>query len=151
MRCVQNGKYGYIYNPFSDGKHRYRNNNEGLTMKAMNEAAETNPEIAARVQLFRYRVPEEFYDLEYDPDCLHNLIDDPDRREDIQKMRDRLQAWMEKTNDPMLEAFKNRTDREIVDRVMVQTYGSLPGAKAEKKKAEKREGRRNQKRKKGAE
>ena len=33
MRCVQDARYGYIYNPFSDGKHVYRNNNEGRNLQ----------------------------------------------------------------------------------------------------------------------
>ncbi len=32
-----------------------------MTMKAMEEAAKTDPEMAERVQFFRYRIPEEFY------------------------------------------------------------------------------------------
>jgi len=123
MRCVQNAKYGYIYNPFSDGKHRYRNNNEGLCMRAMNKAAGTNPAIKARIALFRYRVPEEFYDLENDPDCLHNLIDDPKHREAVNAMRKRLQVWMKRTKDPMLEAFLHRDNREAVDKILLKTYG----------------------------
>ena len=39
MRCVQDEKFGYIFNPWADGKFWYRNNNEGLTMQAMVEAA----------------------------------------------------------------------------------------------------------------
>ena len=134
MRCVQNARFGYIYNPFSDGKHWYRNNNEGLTMAAMNEAAESDPAIAQRVQLFRYRVPEEFYDLENDPDCLVNLIEDPQYGTEVQKLRTKLEAWMVDTADPMLEAFSDRDDRTVVDRVMTETYGNAP---AKKKKNEK--------------
>eukprot|EP00913_Durusdinium_trenchii_P035360 g33090.t1 len=118
MRCVQNAKFGYIYNPFSDGKHRYRNNNEGLCMRAMNEAAKTSPAIAARVALFRYRVPEEFYDLENDPNCLHNLIKNPKYQTELKSFRARMQAWMKLTKDPMLDAFLHRDDREHVDRVL---------------------------------
>jgi N-sulfoglucosamine sulfohydrolase len=135
MRCVQNAKYGYIYNPFSDGKHRYRNNNEGRTMQAMNAAAATDPKIAARVQLFRYRVPEEFYDLEHDPDSLHNLVESPEHQEVIAKMRGKLKTWMEQTHDPMLPAFENRDDRSIVDAVMRKTYGPVrKGRKNRRKK-----------------
>ncbi len=134
MRCVQNAKYGYIYNPFSDGKHIYRNNNEGLCMKAMNLAAKKDPAIAARVHLFRYRVPEEFYDLEKDPDCLNNLIASPEHREVIRAMQARLQSWMEKTRDPMLEAFLNKADRTVVDEVMRKVYGP-PKSKVKKKRA----------------
>lgn len=123
MRCIQDAKYGYIYNPFSDGKHVYRNNNEGQTFAAMAAAAKSDPKIAARVQLFRMRVPEEFYDVENDPDCLHNLIDDPQYQEIISKYRNELGAWMKQTGDPMLAALQNRDDRAKVDAVMLKVYG----------------------------
>jgi len=132
MRCVQNAQFGYIYNPFSDGKHWYRNNNEGLCMQAMNEAAETNADVAARVKLFRYRVAEEFYNLAEDPDCLNNLVDNPEYRAAIEGMRSKMQAWMEQTEDPMLPAFLNRSDRSIVDRAMLDAYGSAPKPKTKK-------------------
>jgi len=123
MRCVQNGKYGYIYNPFSDGKHRYRNNNEGRTMRSMEQAARSDPRIAARVKLFRYRVPEEFFDLEQDPDCLENLIGDPEYADAITTLQARLVEHMEKTQDPMLAAFRNKDDRAKVNEVLLATYG----------------------------
>jgi N-sulfoglucosamine sulfohydrolase len=123
MRCVQNARFGYIYNPFSDGKHRYRNNNEGQCMRAMNQAAESNASIAARVQLFRYRVPEELYDLENDPDSLVNLIDSAKHQDVLKELRGRLESWMRRTHDPMLPAFLHRDDREAVDRVLLKTYG----------------------------
>jgi N-sulfoglucosamine sulfohydrolase len=131
MRSVQSGEYGYIYNPFSDGKHWYRNNNEGKTMAAMQAAAKTNPEIAARIDLFRYRVPEEFYDLKNDPDCLHNLINQADLQPSIQLLRTQLIAHMTRTDDPMLPAFENRNDREAVDEILLRTYGP-PKASAKK-------------------
>ncbi len=137
MRCVQNAKYGYIYNPFSDGRHVYRNNNEGLCMKAMNAAARQDADIAARIQLFRYRVPEEFYDLEKDPDCLHNLIDSPEHADKVAAMRGELQAWMSATHDPMLTALQNRTQRATVDKVMQDTYGKSPTRSKPKKRARK--------------
>jgi len=134
MRCVQNARFGYIYNPFSDGKHWYRNNNEGKTMAAMNAAAKTDPAIAKRVELFRFRVPEEFYDLEKDPNCLKNLIDDPEHKTAILEMRKKLEGWMTATGDPMLEAFRGRDDRSLVDAVMEKTYGKAKQAKEKKRK-----------------
>lgn len=138
MRCVQDGKYGYIYNPFSDGKHRYRNNNEGKCMAAMNAAAGDNPQIAARIQLFRYRVAEELYDLENDPDCLHNLVGMPQHLPAVQSLQARLVAHMKRTQDPMLAAFQNRGDRQVVDRVMLETYGPLKPVKKKKKNNKKK-------------
>lgn len=134
MRCVQNENFGYIYNPFSDGKYRYSNNNEGLTMAAMNKAAESDPAIQARVDLFRHRVPEEFYDLKNDPDCLRNLIADPAHAETVKAMQNKLVAQMKKTDDPMLAAFLDRNDRVKVDEVLAATYGPKKGAPATGKK-----------------
>ena len=115
MRCVQGEHYGYMYNAWSDGQHRYRNNNEGMTMKAMNEAAQTAPAIAARVKVFRYRAPEELYDLEKDPDCLRNLVDSPQHEDVLQRYRQTLRAWMVRTGDPLLPAFDHRGDRRVVE------------------------------------
>lgn len=135
MRAVQNENYGYIYNPFSDGKYWYRNNNEGLTMAAMNRAAVNDPAIQARVDLFRYRVPEELYDLKNDPDCLHNLIDDPAHAESLKALQKQLVAQMHKTEDPMLAALNNRHDRAKVDEVLIATYGPKKDERPKAKKA----------------
>jgi N-sulfoglucosamine sulfohydrolase len=143
MRCVQNANFGYIYNPFSDGKYWYRNNNEGLTMAAMKKAAETDAAIKARVDLFRYRVPEELYDLKNDPDCLHNLIDDSTYASTLKALQAKLVAQMERTADPMLAAFQNRNDRTKVDEILIATYGpkkdERPKAKKDKSRNKKKQ------------
>jgi len=138
MRCVQDARFGYIYNPFSDGRHVYRNNNEGRTFAAMAAAAETDPAIAARVQLFRMRVPEEFYDLEKDPDCLNNLIGKAEFQDAVARYRRRLESWMKRTGDPMLPALQNRSDRAKVDAVLLKTYGPPKVKKAKRKKTGKK-------------
>ena len=134
MRAIQNARYGYIYNPFSDQKHWYRNNNEGKTMAAMQAASESDAAIAARIQLFRYRVPEEFYDLQTDADCLHNLIDQSEHAGTIASMQQQLIDQMKRTGDPMLEAFLNRSDRAAVDKILLDTYGPLKPSKKLRKK-----------------
>ena len=125
MRCVQDRRFGYIYNAWSDGTYRYRNNNEGMTMRAMNEAAATDPFIAERVRMFRYRVPEELYDLQRDPDCLENLIDRPEYQHEADRMRDILRRWMERTGDPLLPAFEHRDAPEQVKAVLRKVYGQF--------------------------
>ena len=132
MRAVQNSRFCYIYNPFSDQKHWYRNNNEGKTMAAMNAAAKSDQAIAERIQLFRYRVPEEFYDLLHDPNCLHNLIGKAEHASTLATMQDKLVQHMKQTSDPMLDAFLNRSDRAAVDQILLDTYGP-PKVKAKKK------------------
>ena len=106
MRCVQNKRYGYIFNAWSDGEKVFKNEAQtGLTFNAMVKAGEENKEIKERVDFFQYRVPEEFYDFEKDPDALCNLIDDPEYQEEIAKMRSILNSYMEKYKDPLLEKY----------------------------------------------
>ncbi|WP_166821734.1 sulfatase family protein [Thalassoroseus pseudoceratinae] len=112
MRCVQDKRYGYIFNAFSDGKFQYRNNNEGSTFRAMQKAGKTNPAIQERVDMFRYRVPQEFYDLQQDPGCVNNLINSPEHQTLIKDYQDRLRRWMVETNDHCLTAFDVRDNPE---------------------------------------
>ena len=77
-------------------------------MKVMVEAATSDPFVAQRVDMFRYRALEEFYDLRNDPDCIHNLIDKPDYQDQVDRFRNQLRNWMKRTNDFLLPAFDNR-------------------------------------------
>ena len=124
MRCVQDGKYGYIFNAWSDGAYWYRNSNEGMSMKAMNVAAKTDKRIAERVKMFRYRVLEELYDMERDPDCLVNLIDNPAYKKACDRLCGEMAAWMKRTSDPLLAAFENRYDETARKAALEAVYGS---------------------------
>ena len=133
MRCVQNGRFGYIFNAWSDGKRVFRNESQsGRTMKAMVAAGKSDPKIAARVKLFLYRVVEEFYDLEKDPDALNNLIDDPAYKPEVDKLRAELEAWMKRTGDVALAAFRNRDSSEALARFMA-AQDKLTGKKKRRK------------------
>ena len=45
--------------------------------------------------------PEQLYDLSLDPNEVHNLIDDPRCAAEAQRLRDALDDWMRRTNDPL--------------------------------------------------
>jgi len=121
MRCVQNHRFGYIFNPWSDGERVFKNESQsGLTFKAMRAAAKTDPKIAARVRLFQYRVVEEFYDLANDPDALRNLRDEPRYQKKLDNLREELLKWMKRTNDPALEALKNRSSPGALKKFMAE-------------------------------
>ena len=114
MRCIQNKDFGYIYNMWCKDGYYYRNNNEKDVMAAMEQAALTDPEIAARVQMYRYRVLEELYDLRNDPGCINNLIDNPLYAGRLDELRTAMETRMKQSTDPVLRAFQNRYDLEIV-------------------------------------
>jgi N-sulfoglucosamine sulfohydrolase len=112
MRSVISKDLIYIFNPWADGERIYRNNNEGRTMAGMVEAANTDPEIAARVDLFRKRTLEELYDLQKDPDCLNNLIGNPDYDNAYTQMSQEMRDVLVESDDLVLEIFDNRHDPE---------------------------------------
>jgi N-sulfoglucosamine sulfohydrolase len=121
MRCIQDHRFGYIFNTWSDGRRIFKNESQsGLTFKAMQAAAPTDAKIAARVKLFQYRVPEELYDFANDPDALNNLVNDPAYAGQLDRMRGDLLDWMRRTGDPALEAFSGRTSAETVERFMAE-------------------------------
>jgi N-sulfoglucosamine sulfohydrolase len=121
MRCVQNRQFGYIFNFWSDGEYSISGDaTGGLTWKAMINAAKDDPAIAKRVELFKHRVPEEFYDFKNDPDALKNLINDPAYAKEIQKFRDKMLESMSNCNDPAYETYRNRNNTDAIKEFMIQ-------------------------------
>ncbi|GAB5551406.1 MAG: sulfatase [Saprospiraceae bacterium] len=119
MRCVQNKQYGYIYNFWSDQQQEIRGDaTGGLTWKAMLKAAEIDPEIAKRVELYRHRVPEEFYDFKNDPDALHNLVDNPAYRQELDQFRAKMLDMMIQYKDPAYEAYRDRNEVGRIEQFM---------------------------------
>ncbi|MCH2182696.1 MAG: sulfatase [Mariniblastus sp.] len=115
MRSVESKKYGYIFNPWSDGKRTFQTATRGtMAFRAMNQVAPDNPAVAARLKLFEHGVPEEFYDYENDPDALHNLVDDPAYAEPLARHRQAMERIMRESNDPLLPVFQNRNDPAFV-------------------------------------
>ncbi|MFY7818549.1 MAG: sulfatase-like hydrolase/transferase [Akkermansiaceae bacterium] len=107
MRCLQNERFGYIYNSWADGKKRYHTEGmSGLTFKAMQQESASDQALAERVELLTHRVSEELYDFAADPDALHNLIDDPRYAGQRKTMRAEMLSWMKKTTDPLLVKFQ---------------------------------------------
>jgi N-sulfoglucosamine sulfohydrolase len=85
-----------------------------VTYRRLKVLAQSDPKIAARLNLFEHRVPEELYQYAADPDALTNLIDHPKHRAERDRLTKALEAWMVKTGDPMLEVFRGRTDPSVL-------------------------------------
>ena len=62
MRGIQDRRYGYIFNAWSNGRKIFKSEAQnGRSYAAMGEAAEYDPALRERIQRYRYRVKEEFY------------------------------------------------------------------------------------------
>jgi N-sulfoglucosamine sulfohydrolase len=119
MRCVQNENFGYIYNFWADHKLGMTGDSTGgITWRAMIEAAENDPDIASRVELYKYRVPEEFYNWKEDPDGLNNLADDPAYADELEKFRSKMLEMMKRYDDPAFEAYRDRHEAGVLEAFM---------------------------------
>jgi N-sulfoglucosamine sulfohydrolase len=106
MRAAITRDFRYIWNGWHDGKTGFRNESlSGLTWKAMTSAAKTNTGIAARVEFYSKRVPEELYQTARDPDALQNLITEPAQKERIANLKEQLRRHMHNSKDPQLIKF----------------------------------------------
>jgi N-sulfoglucosamine sulfohydrolase len=110
MRAVHTARFGYIFNAWSDGQTEFRNESmAGLTWPAMRQAGDAGDrQVAARVQMFRHRVPEELYDYDADPHALSNLADDPTFASAKQRLRQLLLEELRRSGDPLTEPFTAR-------------------------------------------
>ncbi|RBP41502.1 N-sulfoglucosamine sulfohydrolase [Roseimicrobium gellanilyticum] len=111
MRAIQTKKYLYIFNAWSNGTRVMATATSGTsTYRRMVALAKTDSKIAGRLEVYQHRTMEELYDVEQDPDCLHNLIGHTTHAKDADTMRQMLESWMVKYEDPMLEIFRKRGD-----------------------------------------
>jgi N-sulfoglucosamine sulfohydrolase len=119
MRSVQTKDYVYIFNLWSNGTRVMSGATAGTsTCRQMRVLAKTDPQIAARIDLFDHRVPEEAYEVSYDPDALTNLIDKPEHTAQVAALEKALEAWMVRTKDPLLEVFRKRDDAAFREEFM---------------------------------
>ncbi|HKA15459.1 MAG TPA: sulfatase [Myxococcota bacterium] len=106
MRAVYHGRWAYIWNPWADGMTAFHSESQtGLSMRAMREAARSDPAIAERVQQFLFRAPEELYDFVTDPNSLVNLAADSEHASDLTMLRKRLANWLHRYEDPLEKSF----------------------------------------------
>ncbi|WP_158261213.1 MULTISPECIES: sulfatase [Pirellulaceae] len=101
VRAVTGQRFKYLRNFKTDRpfmQPQYRDGEAFMKdLKAYYKAGKMN-EIESFI-MSETRVPEELYDLENDPHEIHNLANDPAYREQLEKCRGILNAWIEQTGD----------------------------------------------------
>jgi N-sulfoglucosamine sulfohydrolase len=146
MRAIQTKTHLYLFNPWSNGERIFATATNGtVTCKRMIELAKDDKAMNERLNLYRYRVPQELYQVKRDPDCLQNLIDSSNNQEVKNKLQKLLEEWMVKTGDPILECFRKREDPSFVEAYVqkleseseARRKASAPKPKTKKKKKKK--------------
>jgi N-sulfoglucosamine sulfohydrolase len=111
MRCVQEARFGYIYNDWADGTRTFRNESQlGLTWPAMVEGSAADAQLASRVRFYSYRTREELYDFQKDPSGVHNLAGQKAFTGELRRLRGELAAHLRTVQDPLLDSFLQRTN-----------------------------------------
>ena len=143
MRAIETKTHLYLFNPWSNGKRVFATATNGTdTCKRMIELAKNDKAMNERLNLYRYRVPQELYQVKRDPDCLQNLISSSNNQEVKNKLQKLLEEWMVKTGDPILECFRKREDPAFVEAYVqkleseseARRKASAPKPKTKKKK-----------------
>ena len=107
QRCARTATRSLIFEPWADGRRRFRvEAMNGLTFPALEAAARHDPAIDARVRQYVFGTVLALYDLERDPDERRDVIDAPAYRPDLEHLERLLLAHMERTGDPLLGAFR---------------------------------------------
>ena len=134
MRGIQTREHLYLYNPWSNGKRKFATATTGtMTYRQLVKRAATEPDIAARLELFDHRVLEELYDIASDPDCLVNRIDDSAWQSTAVKLRRQLATSLTELQDPVAPLLA-----DVENRLMREDYMRREDARAERAKAARR-------------
>lgn len=112
IRAIQTKKFLYLFNPWADGEMVFKTATNGTaSYRRMKQLATTDEKIAARLDVMDHRRVEELYDVSKDPDCIANLIDNPEYSQQIAELGAGLEKLMTDSGDPALPAWKARDDR----------------------------------------
>ncbi|MFP4056924.1 MAG: sulfatase-like hydrolase/transferase [Candidatus Brocadiia bacterium] len=119
IRCVRDKRYKYIRNfrPHLPRSLDVAYMNQMPTMKEMRRLAAEGKLQGPERQYFQKPKPiEELYDTQADPHEVHNLADEAEHQEALERLRDELFAWMHRMGDfgmlpePQFDALKRPGD-----------------------------------------
>ncbi len=101
-RSVLDGRYVYIKNYHPELPYLFRNNYReqiAMTRDLFKLSEEGRLEGNHGYIFSNYKALEELYDLQSDPDEVHNLALEPQHQQRMQQMRSALSAWQRSVND----------------------------------------------------
>jgi N-sulfoglucosamine sulfohydrolase len=101
VRMVRDKRFRYLYNYFPDQPY-YQNIEYRLSIPMMKEfliLRDSGKLNSFQMAWFKNKPVEELYDVEKDPDELHNLVNDPKYRTKLIELRNAFQYWNKTVGD----------------------------------------------------
>jgi len=112
MRAIHSKRFHYVVNFWSNGERTSKGTwaeeawfRHYITDVFLNNSKES----LKRYYLNFHQSPRQFFDTEDDPDCMNNLIDDPDYKDLINEYHERLLVHLKESDDPAYKALKKNT------------------------------------------
>jgi arylsulfatase A-like enzyme len=108
IRGIVQGDLMYLHNfeptrwPACNPETGYLNCDGGATKTVVLEARRANPQDRSWALCFGKRLQEELYDLRSDPDCVVNRSGDPEWKDTVAKLRERLFSELRNQSDPRM-------------------------------------------------
>ena len=105
IRSIRSRTHRYILNlmPKGEFNNTVIQHDRAVYWRSWVRKAESDDFAAARVARYRKRPKEELYDLAKDPYELENLAGQPEHRALMDRMREKLEAWMKQQGDKGIE------------------------------------------------
>ena len=116
-RAVISKSHTYICNIWSDGVRKFATATKGMatTSEMFRLAKAGDKQMVARAELFEHSTPEQFFDVQKDPDGMNNLMESKEHAALIEKHKAAMIRYMETYRDPMLEVYQKRNDKAFVE------------------------------------
>jgi N-sulfoglucosamine sulfohydrolase len=129
IRNTQDREFSFMFNGWHSGEPTYASSSMGgacfSTMYQLGMKGDAKWK--ARADFLLRRTPEEFYDLKNDPECLNNLIDNPEYSQKISEYRKRMHTELKEREDQLLPVFEAyQQDRSV--EVLVSSYAATMAA-----------------------
>ncbi|MDA2928948.1 sulfatase [Acidobacteria bacterium AH-259-O06] len=110
QRCVRDQRYKYVLNlrPENTWTTHFTKvpgipDSHKAVWDTWIKRAKNHPEAAKLVDIIQHHPAEELYDLQTDPNELHNIADKPEMQQILERMRNELKQWMASQGDPGLQ------------------------------------------------
>ena len=103
IRSIRDSRYKYIRNFYPDRPYTQISSYKVLSypvvtlLEVLHAQGKLGPDADRMMQ--KTRPAEELYDLQSDPDELHNLAENPEHESTLQRMRTQLNQWIETSGD----------------------------------------------------